>query len=55
MKTQRERNEEKREEKLREIDDAVATGRLVIREMTADERKKFPAKDAPEPKTPRRR
>ena len=42
MKTQRERDAEKREQKLREIDEAVAGGGLVIRQMTAEERKQLP-------------
>jgi hypothetical protein len=52
MKSQRERDNEKREQKLREIDDAVASGDLVIRQMTDEERKKLPPKP---PRQPRRR
>jgi hypothetical protein len=47
MKTQRERDAEKREQKLKDIDEAVEGGRLVIREMTPAEKKRFPAKDRP--------
>ena len=47
MKSQRERDAEKREQKLRDIDEAVEGGRLVIRKMTPAERKRFPAKDRP--------
>jgi hypothetical protein len=47
MKSQRERDQEKREQKLKDIDEAVEGGRLVIRKMSADERKRFPAKDRP--------
>jgi hypothetical protein len=47
MSTQRERDAEKREQKMKDIDEAVDEGRLVIRKMTPDERKKFPAKDRP--------
>lgn len=47
MKTQRDRDNEKREQKLRDIDEAVEGGRLVIRTMTPDERKQFPAKERP--------
>jgi hypothetical protein len=47
LKTQRERDQEKREQKLKEIDEAVDEGTLVIRSMTPAERKKFPAKDRP--------
>jgi hypothetical protein len=47
VKTQRERDQEKREQKLREIDEAVEEGKLVIRTMTPAERKQFPAKQRP--------
>ena len=47
MKSQRERDAEKREQKLKDIDEAVEGGRLVIRKMTPAERKRFPAKDRP--------
>jgi hypothetical protein len=53
LKTQRERDAEKRKQKLADIDEAVEGGRLVIRKMTAAERKRFPAKDRP-PKNTRR-
>jgi hypothetical protein len=36
------RQQEKREEKLRNIREQVAEGKLVIRQMTADERRRFP-------------
>ena len=49
MKTQRERDAEKRQDKLRDIDEAVDDGRLVIREMTPAERKQFPPRE-PRPK-----
>jgi len=49
MKTQRERDAEKRAEKLREIDEAVGDGRLVIRSMTTEERKNSPPRE-PRPK-----
>jgi hypothetical protein len=39
------RQQEKREEKLRHIRDQVAEGTLVIRQMTADERKRFPPRE----------
>jgi hypothetical protein len=39
------RNQEKREEKLRNIREQVAEGKLVIRQMTADERRRFPPRD----------
>jgi hypothetical protein len=47
MKTQRERDAEKREQKLREINEAVEDGSLVIRKMTATERKKLPPRERP--------
>jgi hypothetical protein len=50
VKSSRERAEEKREEKLEQIRDAVASGKLVVREMTEEERLKYPARPAPEPK-----
>jgi hypothetical protein len=55
MKTQRERDAEKREEKLRAIDEAVANGALVIRQMTPEERDAAPAKPADTPSARRRR
>jgi hypothetical protein len=47
MKSQRERDQEKRDQKLKDIDEAVEGGRLVIRKMSAEERKRFPAKERP--------
>ena len=47
MSTQRERDEAKREQKLKEIDDQLESGSLTIRPMTSDEREKFPAKERP--------
>jgi hypothetical protein len=44
MKTQKERAEEKRREKLAQIDEQVARGDLTIRKMTAKERKENPAR-----------
>jgi hypothetical protein len=41
MKTQQQRQAEKRQEKLDLIDQQVKEGSLVIRKMTAAERKKF--------------
>jgi hypothetical protein len=40
------RQQEQHQQKLREIRDQVANGKLVIRQMTADERKRFPPKAA---------
>lgn len=49
---QQARQEQKREEKLRLMREQVSEGKLVIRQMTAAERKRFPAR---EPKPPRGR
>ena len=50
--TQRERDEAKREQKLKDIDDAVDSGSLVIRPMTDAERAENPPRERP-PKRPR--
>jgi hypothetical protein len=42
MKTTRERAEEKREEKLALVREQVASGSLVIRQMTDEERRLYP-------------
>ena len=39
------RQQEKREEKLRNMREQVAEGKLVIRQMTPDERRKFPPRE----------
>ncbi|HEY1687545.1 MAG TPA: hypothetical protein VGF95_01640 [Solirubrobacteraceae bacterium] len=39
------RQQEKREEKLRDIREQVAEGKLVIRQMTPAERRRFPPRD----------
>lgn len=39
------RQQEKREEKLRNIREQVADGKLVIRQMTREERRKFPPRE----------
>jgi hypothetical protein len=39
------RQQEKREEKLRNIREQVAEGKLVIRQMTPDERRQFPPRE----------
>ena len=49
-KSQRERAEEKRQEKLAAMEEQVKDGSLVIRQMTPEERKKHP----PRPERPRR-
>lgn len=52
-KTPAERKEEARQQKLDEIKEQVDDGRLVIRRMTKEERKRFPAKDQQPPKRKR--
>ncbi len=42
MKTARERAEEKRAEKLERVREQVESGSLVIRQMTAEERRRYP-------------
>ncbi len=39
------RQQERREEKLRNIRELVAQGKLVIRQMTAAERRRFPPRE----------
>jgi hypothetical protein len=43
------RQQEKHEQKLRDIREQVAEGRLVIRQMTPEERRRFPPRD-PDPR-----
>ena len=50
MKTTRERAEEKREAKLELVREQVASGSLVIRQMTDEERRRYP----PRPVAPKR-
>ena len=45
MKTQRERNDEKRREKLAAIQEQVESGSLTIRKMTPAERKANPPRE----------
>jgi hypothetical protein len=40
------RKQEQHEEKLRDMREQVAAGKLVIRQMTPEERKRFPPRDA---------
>lgn len=40
------RQQERHEAKLEDIREQVASGRLVIRKMTAEERKRFPPRDS---------
>lgn len=50
VKTPKERQEEKRQAKLEEIQHQIDSGDLVVRKMTPAERKKFPAKPPREKK-----
>jgi len=50
MKTTRERAEEKRLAKLDAVQEQVESGRLVIRQMTDEERRRYP----PRPPKPKR-
>jgi hypothetical protein len=43
------RQQEQHEQKLKDIRDQVATGKLVIRQMTPDERRRFPPRDPAAP------
>ncbi len=54
MKTTRERAEEKRAEKLERVREQVQSGSLVIRQMTDEERRRYPPV-APRPKRAGRR
>jgi hypothetical protein len=54
MKSTRERAEEKRVEKLQMINDQIASGKLVVREMTDEERLKYPPRASNRPERPRR-
>ena len=40
------RQQEKHDEKLKDIREQVSQGKLVIRQMTADERKRYPPREA---------
>lgn len=54
MRTQRERAEEKRQEKLDVIREQIENGSLVVRQMTKEERRRYPPR-RPAAKTERRR
>ena len=47
MSTQRERAEEKRKEKLKAVEEQVAEGSLTIRQMTPEEKAKYPKRERP--------
>jgi len=44
------RQQEQREAKLRDIHERVSSGKLVIRQMTADERERYPPRGGPTPR-----
>jgi hypothetical protein len=50
MKSQQERQADKRREKLLEIEKQISAGSLVVRQMTPEERKRYP----PRPPRPKR-
>jgi hypothetical protein len=49
MSSQRERAEEQRKQKLEAVQQQVADGSLKIRQMTPEERAKYPKPDRPRP------
>jgi hypothetical protein len=51
MKTPQERAEEKRRQKLEEMQEQIRSGSLVVREMTPEERERNP----PKPPRPKRK
>jgi hypothetical protein len=52
VKTIRQRQEERREARLKEIQEAIAAGTLVVRQMTAEERAQFPPRPHPTTRRP---
>ena len=54
IKSSRERADEKRAEKLENVQKQLDSGSLVIREMTDEEREKYPPRPDPRPDRPRR-
>jgi anti-sigma28 factor (negative regulator of flagellin synthesis) len=47
MRTAQERAQERRREKLAAIEQQIRSGSLVVRQMTADERARYPPRPAP--------
>jgi hypothetical protein len=47
METAQERAEERRREKLAAVREQIRAGSLVVRQMTAEERARFPPRPAP--------
>ena len=54
MKSQRERNEERRAQRLDDVQQQVDDGKLVIRQMTDAEREQYPPPDPDRPQRKRR-
>ena len=50
MLTQRERAEIRRKQRLEDVERQVAEGNLTVRQMTAEEKKRYPPRDAPPPR-----
>jgi hypothetical protein len=48
------RQQEQHEQKLKDMREQVAAGKLVIRQMTAEERRRFPPREEPQPRSKRR-
>ena len=45
MKTQKERDEERRKQKLAELQEQIDSGSLRVRKMTKEERKRYPPRE----------
>jgi hypothetical protein len=54
MRTQRERAEEQRRLKLADVEEQVRAGSLTIRQMTPEERAKYPQPEVQRPRRTRR-
>jgi hypothetical protein len=50
MKTQKERADDRRRQKLAEVEEQIRRGSLVVRQMTPAERERNQPKSAPRPK-----
>jgi hypothetical protein len=48
------RQQEQHEQKLKDMREQVAAGKLVIRQMTPEERRRFPPRSEPQPRAKRR-
>ncbi len=48
------RQQEQHEQKLKDMREQVAAGKLVIRQMTPEERRRFPPREEPRPRPKRR-